>query len=149
MKQAFLIVLAIGLLVGGAQAVALAQMSGAHSPSDDSWTGATRQGSAVNSYQGGGYAGYPPEPDYTKAATSNGWMHMGESTVLGKIAQLDFENGTMTLNDGEHFTLPKDLEYTSLPTLGEAVEVTFSEQNGQKVVRWIDPDDSVRSNHSS
>jgi hypothetical protein len=66
--------------------------------------------------------------------------------VTGKITELDFAQGTLTLDNGEQFTLPENLEYTSLPMLGQAVEVTFDEQNGQKVVQQIDPNDTGKSN---
>ena len=69
--------------------------------------------------------------------------------VTGKITELDFAKGTMTLDDGEQFTLPQNLEYTSLPMLGQSVEVTFADQNGQKVVQQIDPNDTGRSSHSN
>ena len=70
------------------------------------------------------------------------------SLVTGKITELDLANGTMTLDNWQRFTLRPSLEYTSLPMLGQAVEVTFAEQNGQKVVRQIDPDDTGNSHQS-
>jgi hypothetical protein len=36
------------------------------------------------------------------------------------------------------FTLAPSLEYTSAPTIGQEVQVTYSEQGGQKVARIID-----------
>ena len=152
-----LAVFAVGLVLGGSAAMALAQSaqgmgsSTPRYPSDDSWTGATKPGSMSN-YQGGGYTSYPPDPDYANATKSNGWIHMGnqaDHTVTGTITELDFAKGTLTLNDGEQFTLPRNLEYTSLPMLGEAVEVTFAERNGQNVALQVDPDDTARSSHSS
>ena len=131
MKQAFLIVLAVGLLVGGSAAMALAQSS---------------QG------MGGPIPSYPPDAYRTMDTSQPGWVHAGqqvELTVDGKIAALDFAHRTLTLNDGEQFTLPASLEYATLPTIGQAVEVTFAEQNGQKVVRWIDLDDTADSHNNS
>ncbi len=152
MKQVVVIMLAVGLMLGGWAVMALAQSAPApRYPADDSWTGATKPGSMSN-YQGGEYTSYPPDPNYSNAAKSSHWMHMGsqaDHTVTGKITELDLAKGTMTLDSGEQFTLSQDFEYTSLPMLGQAVEVTFVEQNGQKVVHQIDPDDTGRSSHSS
>jgi hypothetical protein len=69
--------------------------------------------------------------------------------VTGTITNLDFAHRTLTLNDGESFTLPASLEYSSLPAIGQEVEVTFAEQNGQNVVRWIDLDDTADSHNNS
>ncbi|HEX7551168.1 MAG TPA: DUF1344 domain-containing protein [Candidatus Methylomirabilis sp.] len=131
MKQAFLIVLAVGLLVGGSAAMALAQSS---------------QG------MGGPIPSYPPDAYRAMDTSQPGWIHTGqqiELTVDGKITALDLAHRTMALDDGEQFTLPASLEYTSLPRIGQAVEVTFAEQNGQKVVRWIDLDDTGHSHDAS
>ena len=130
MKQAVLIVLAVGLLVGGVQGVAFAQgyqgtgAPMAHNPSDDSQTGAMKPGWTPTGGQAGGL-------------------------VNGTITELDFAKGTMTLDNGEQFTLAEHFEYTSLPMLGQAVAVTFAEQNGQKVVQQIDPNDTGKSSHSN
>ncbi len=127
-KQAGVILLVIGLAVGAPVVAAFAQNSQDTNapgmrPSDDSWTGATKPGWTPTGPQAGALA-------------------------TGKITELDLANGTMTLDNGEQFTLSQSLEYTSLPMIGQAVEVTFSEQNGQTVVHEIDPDDTGRS-HSS
>lgn len=102
MKQVGVIVLAVGLIVGGVAALALAE-------------------------------------------NAQGTGAQASLLVTGKITELDFAKGTLTLDNGEQFTLPENLEYTSLPMLGQAVEVTFTEHNGQKVVRQIDPDDTGNS----
>ncbi len=140
MKQAFVIVLAVGLLVGGAQGVALAQTAGAP---------AVPQGS-----QGYGLPvpAYPPDAYRPMDTTQPGWVHTSSQVELmvdGTIAAVDLARKTLTLTDGESFTLPENLEYATLPTLGQAVEVTFTEQNGQKVVRWIDLDDTADSRDSN
>jgi hypothetical protein len=130
MKQAVLIVLAVGLLVGGSAAMALAQDS---------------QG------MGGPVPSYPPDA-WSMDTAQPGWIHtsqQAELTVDGKITDLDFAHRTLTLDDGEQFALPESLEYTSLPRIGQAVEVTFAEQNGHKVVRWIDLDDTGHSHDAS
>jgi hypothetical protein len=131
MKQAFLIVLAVGLLVGGSAAMALAQSS---------------QG------MGGAVPSYPPDAYRTMDTSQPGWVHTSpqvELTVTGKIAAVDFAHQTLTLTDGESFTLPANLEYATLPAVGQKVEVTFAEQNGQRVARWIDLDDTADSHSNS
>jgi hypothetical protein len=50
---------------------------------------------------------------------------------------------------GSSLRSPVSLEYATLPAIGQAVEVTFAEQNGQKVVRWIDLDDTADSHDNS
>jgi hypothetical protein len=95
---------------------------------------------------------YPPDAYRVMDTTKPGWMHTSQQTELtvdGKIAAVDRSNKTLTLNDGEQFTLPENLEYSTLPTIGQQVEVTFAEQNGQKVVRWIDLDDTADSHDNS
>ena len=47
-------------------------------------------------------------------------------------------NGPLTLDTGMQFTLAPSLEYTSAPAIGQEVQVTYSEQGGQKVARIID-----------
>jgi hypothetical protein len=140
MKQAFVIVLAVGLLVGGAQGVALAQNAGAPS---------VPQGS-----QGYGLPvpAYPPDAYRPMDTTQPGWVHsssQAELMVDGTIAAVDLAHKILTLDDGESFMLPEHLEYSTLPTLGQAVEVTFAEQNGQTVVRWIALDDTADSHDNS
>jgi len=130
MKQALLIVFAVGLLVGGSAVLALAQSApgmsapATHYPSDDSWTGAMKPGMTPTGSQ-------------------------TDLRVTGKITDFDFAHRRMALDDGEQFTLPENPEYSSLPMIGQSVEVTFTEQNGQKVVQQIDLDDTGRSSHSS
>lgn len=124
-----LVLLAAGLLVVGVQGVALAQTSPgpttpAMRPSDDNQTGAMKPGWTPTGPQAG-------------------------ALVTGKITALDLANGTLTLDSGEQYTLPPNFEYTSLPMVGQAVAVTFTEQDGQKVVHQIDQDDTGRSSHSN
>jgi hypothetical protein len=95
---------------------------------------------------------YPPDAYRSMDTTQTGWVHTGaqiEVTVTGKIAAVDFAHQTLTLTDGEEFALPTQLEYTALPAIGQEVEVTFAEQNGQRVVRWIDLDDTADSHNNS
>jgi hypothetical protein len=62
------------------------------------------------------------------------------TTVVGKIATVDLSRGIVTLNDGTELTLPPSFQPTSLPTVGEEVEVTFTEQGTTKMIRSIDLD---------
>ena len=140
MKQTFWIMLAVGLLVGGAQGMALASGGDAAAALE----GSQDMGAVVPSY--------PPDYNRVMDTTQPGWVHMGRQatlTVTGTITNIDFDHRTLTLNDGESFTLPASLEYSSLPTIGQAVEVTFAEQNGQKMIRWIDLDDARHSHGKS
>jgi hypothetical protein len=131
LKKTVLAVIAVGLLVGGTAVLALAQSS---------------QG------MGGDVPSYPADAYRSMDTSQPGWVHTSsqvELTVDGKIAAVDFAHRTLTLSDGEQFMLPGNLEYATLPAIGQAVEVTFAEQNGQKVVRWIDLDDTADSHNNS
>jgi hypothetical protein len=61
-----------------------------------------------------------------------------EMLETGRITEIDLGNGTVTLDTGTQFTLAPSLQYTSFPALGQEVQVTFSEDGGQKVARIID-----------
>jgi hypothetical protein len=62
------------------------------------------------------------------------------TTIVGKIAAVDLSRGIVTLNDGTELTIPPSFQPTSLPTVGEAVEVTFTERGTTKMIRSIDLD---------
>ena len=144
----FLAVVAVGLVVWGVEGVALAAQ-GVYIPDYSSPTNTTQPG-WMHNIPGNAYVGYPP--DYSTAPKTNGWINEGQQgdlTATGKITNLDFAHRTLALDDGKQFTLPASLEYSNFPTIGEPVEVTFSEQNGQKVVRWIDLDDTADSHSGS
>ena len=64
--------------------------------------------------------------------------HQKEMLATGRITEVDLANGTVTLDTGAEFTLSPSLQYTSFPALGQEVQVTYSEQGGQKVARIID-----------
>ena len=64
--------------------------------------------------------------------------HQTEVLTTGRITEIDLAKGTLTLDTGMQFTLSPALQYTSFPALGEDVQVTYSEQGGQKVARIID-----------
>src|SRR5512137_2271732 len=64
--------------------------------------------------------------------------HQPEVLATGRITEIDLSKGTLTLDTGMQFTLSPALQYTSFPALGEDVQVTYSEQGGQKVARIID-----------
>jgi hypothetical protein len=63
---------------------------------------------------------------------------MTERTVDGVITDIDLVNRTLTLQDGERFTLPPSVAETSTPEIGEQVEITYVVEGGQNVVREID-----------
>ena len=65
-------------------------------------------------------------------------FHQKEMLETGRIAEIDLANGTVTLDTGTQFTLAPSLQYTSFPALGQEVQVTYSEESGQKVARIID-----------
>jgi len=73
----------------------------------------------------------------TMTMNENGY-HQTEMLALGRITEIDLAKGTVTLDTGMQFTLSPALQYTSFPALGEDVQVTYSEQGGQKVARIID-----------
>jgi hypothetical protein len=54
------------------------------------------------------------------------------------ITDIDLANRTLTLQDGERFTLAPSVAETSTPEIGEQVEVTYDVEGGQKVVHEID-----------
>jgi len=60
-----------------------------------------------------------------------------EMVATGTITEIDLANGTVTLDTGTQFTLAPSLQYTSFP-VGQEVQVTYSEQDGEKVARVID-----------
>ncbi len=143
-----LTVLAVGLLIWGTAGMALAAqgvyISDYSSPMD------TTQPGWTHDIPGNAYVGYPP--DYSSAPNAHGWINEGSQgalTVTGTITTIDFANRTLALDDGEQFVLPVSLEYTNLPKVGDPVEVTFSQQNGQKMVRWIDRNDMADSHGGS
>jgi hypothetical protein len=75
--------------------------------------------------------------------TSTGSMHQSEMTVVGKIASIDFSQGTLTLDNGMQFTLPQSFQYTSFPEIGQDVQVTYDhQQDGHDVVQVIDVGDT-------
>lgn len=61
-----------------------------------------------------------------------------EMLATGRITEIDLARGTVTLDTGTEFTLSPSLQYTSFPALGQEVQVTFSEEGGQKIARIID-----------
>ena len=65
-------------------------------------------------------------------------MHQTEVVTLGKITAVDLQRGTLALDTGVHFTLAPSLQYTTTPAINQEVQVTYSEQGGQKVARIID-----------
>ena len=80
--------------------------------------------------------GQPSDPG-TMTMNESGY-HQTEMLAVGKITEIDLAKGTVTLDTGMQFTLSPALQYTSFPALGEDVQVTYSEQGGQKVARIID-----------
>lgn len=60
------------------------------------------------------------------------------ASVEGEIRDLDLAHGTLTLQDGEQFTLPPSVAESGFPQAGQHVKVTYDEQGGQKVVRELD-----------
>jgi hypothetical protein len=64
-----------------------------------------------------------------------------ETTVHGVISNFDLANRTMTLEDGEQFTLAPSVAETSFPEIGEQVDLTYDVEGGQKVVHMIDMGD--------
>jgi hypothetical protein len=72
-------------------------------------------------------------PDQSKGIATP----MTETTVDGVITGIDLANRTLTLQDGERFTLPQSVAETSTPEVGEQVEVTYDVEGGQNVVREI------------
>ncbi len=71
-----------------------------------------------------------------------------EVLATGKITEIDLAKGTMTLDTGMQFILSPALQYTSTPTLGEEVQVTYSKHGRQNVARIIDVG-GTRSHHDT
>jgi hypothetical protein len=65
-------------------------------------------------------------------------VHQTEMVTLGRITAVDLQRGTLALDTGVQFTLASSLQYTTLPAINQEVQVTYSEQGGQKVARIID-----------
>ena len=65
-------------------------------------------------------------------------VHQTEMVALGKITAVDLQRGTLTLDTVAQFTLAPSLQYTTTPTINQEVQVTYSDQAGQKVARIID-----------
>ncbi len=65
--------------------------------------------------------------------------HTGQRVATGTIKDIDLRpGGTVTLDDGTTLSIPQDssqIEWTSLPGVGQQVQVTYDEQN---VLRSID-----------
>ena len=61
-----------------------------------------------------------------------------ETLATGRITEIDLSKGTLTLDNGRHFTLSPALQYTSTPMLGEEAQVTYSQQGDQNVARIIE-----------
>ena len=64
--------------------------------------------------------------------------HHKQMTTVGRITAIDLARGTMTLDDGTQYTLPPLFQFTSAPALGQEVQVTYEEQNGQRVAHSVD-----------
>jgi len=78
----------------------------------------------------------PSEPG-TMQMSDDG-IHQTERLTSGKITEVDLGRGTLTLDTGMQFTIAPNFEFTSAPAVGQDVEVTYDEQNGQKVAHSID-----------
>lgn len=61
-----------------------------------------------------------------------------EMVTLGRITAVDLQRGTLALDTGVQFTLAPSLQYTIAPAINQEVQVTYSEQGGQKIARIID-----------
>ena len=73
------------------------------------------------------------------AAMPDNGYHQNEMTVAGRIASIDFSQGTLTLDNGMQFTLPQSFQFTSFPEVGQDVQVTYGhQQDGHDVVQVID-----------
>ena len=77
-------------------------------------------------------------PPSTPGNMPEGGFHQKEMLETGRITEIDLSRGTVTLDTGTQFTLAPSLQYTSFPALGQEVQVTYSEESGQKVARIID-----------
>lgn len=61
-----------------------------------------------------------------------------EVSASGKVASIDLANGTMTLDTGDQFRLAPSLQFTSFPGIGQEVQVTYVEENGNRVARSVE-----------
>ena len=61
-----------------------------------------------------------------------------EMATTGKITAIDLQRGTLALDTGVQFALAPTLQYTTVPAVNQEVQVTYSEQSGQKVAHIID-----------
>ncbi len=66
------------------------------------------------------------------------WAGRTEMVALGRITAVDLQRGTLMLDTGPRFTLAPTVQYTTTPAINQEVQVTYSEQGGQKVARIID-----------
>ena len=68
--------------------------------------------------------------------------HNKSQVATGTIKSLDLRpGGSVTLEDGTMLTMPEDsrqVEWTSLPGVGQQVQVTYDEENGNQVILSID-----------
>ncbi len=64
--------------------------------------------------------------------------HQTEMVTLGRITAVDLQRGTLSLDTGARFTLAPSLQYTATPAINQEVQVTYSEQGGEKIARIID-----------
>ena len=86
---------------------------------------------------GGLASGQTNDPTQNSSADSQ----TRQKVTVGTIRDLDLRpGGSLTLDDGTTLTMPADpaqLEWTSLPEVGQEVQVTYDE--GSNVVHSIDP----------
>jgi uncharacterized protein DUF1344 len=78
----------------------------------------------------------PAEPG-TLSMNDNGY-NQSQMMTHGKIVEIDLARGTMTLDNGAEFTLAPNFEFTSSPAVGQEVDVTFDQQNGQNVAHIVE-----------
>lgn len=81
-------------------------------------------------------ADQPAQPETITLAQSEG--SQSQISVMGKIVELDLSQGTVTLDNGEQFTLAPSFQYTSFPAIGQQVEVTYQEEGGKRVAHSIE-----------
>ena len=72
------------------------------------------------------------------AAPALAWRGQAEMVTLGRITAVYLQRGTLALDTGMQFTLASSLQYTATPAINQEVQITYSEQGGQKVARIID-----------
>jgi hypothetical protein len=82
--------------------------------------------------------------DSPPAMTESGALH--QSTIVGKIIEVDAANRTVRLDDGTLLDLPASFEPTSFPMVGDQVTVTIEEEWPQKGIRSIEVVFGERSN---